>query len=68
MQQEGRWDRIRGRIRLFWGNLTDDDVQQARGDLERLVGIIKERTGESAEAVRQRLQQLMQDEEGQQQQ
>ncbi|MCS7276016.1 MAG: CsbD family protein [Dehalococcoidia bacterium] len=68
MQQEGRWDRIRGRIRLVWGNLTDDDVQQARGDLERLVGIIKERTGESAEAVRQRLQQLMQDEEGQQQQ
>ncbi|HXG41301.1 MAG TPA: CsbD family protein [Dehalococcoidia bacterium] len=68
MQQEGRWDRIRGRIRSVWGNLTDDDVQQARGDLERLVGIIKERTGESAEAVRQRLQQLMQDEEGQQQQ
>ncbi len=68
MQQEGRWDRIRGRIRSVWGNLTDDDVQQAWGDLERLVGIIKERTGESAEAVRQRLQQLMQDEEGQQQQ
>jgi uncharacterized protein YjbJ (UPF0337 family) len=68
VQQEGRWDRIRGRIRSVWGNLTDDDVQQARGDLERLVGIIKERTGESAEAVRQRLQQLMQDEEGQQQQ
>jgi len=68
VQQEGRWDRIRGRIRSVWGNLTDDDVQQAWGDLERLVGIIKERTGESAEAVRQRLQQLMQDEEGQQQQ
>ncbi|HXG43011.1 MAG TPA: CsbD family protein [Dehalococcoidia bacterium] len=67
MQEEGRWDRIRGRIRSLWGELSDDELQQARGDLERLVGIIKERTGESAEAVRQRLQQLMQDEEGRQQ-
>lgn len=52
---EGRWDQVKGRARQMWGDLTDDDLDVAQGNVEELIGRIKERTGESAEAIRDRL-------------
>ncbi len=54
---EGRWDQVKGRARQIWGDLTDDDLDVARGNVEELVGKIKERTGETTEAIRDRLDQ-----------
>jgi uncharacterized protein YjbJ (UPF0337 family) len=52
---EGRWDQLKGRARQMWGDLTDDDLDVAEGNYEEFVGRIKERTGESAEEVKARL-------------
>lgn len=52
---EGRWDQLRGRVKSAWGALTDDEWTQVEGDYEALVGRIKERTGESREAIEKRL-------------
>ncbi len=52
---EGRWDQLKGKARQAWGNLTDDDLDVAQGNYEELVGRIKEKTGESEEAIRGRL-------------
>ncbi len=52
---EGRWDQLKGKARQAWGNLTDDDLDVAEGNYEELIGRIKERTGESAEAIKERL-------------
>lgn len=52
---EGRWDQLKGRVRQAWGDLTDDDFQRAQGDYEQLVGIIKERTGQTREEIESRL-------------
>lgn len=48
-QIEGKWDQLRGSARERWGELTDDDVQRAKGDREQLVGIIQERYGKARE-------------------
>jgi uncharacterized protein YjbJ (UPF0337 family) len=53
---EGRWDQLKGKARQAWGNLTDDDLDVAEGNYEELVGRIKERTGETAEQIRERLE------------
>jgi uncharacterized protein YjbJ (UPF0337 family) len=53
---EGRWDQIKGRARQIWGDLTDDDLDVAQGNVEELIGRIKERTGETAEAIEERLE------------
>lgn len=55
LRTEGRWDRIKGRVRSTWGDITDDDIDQARGNMENLLGRIKEKTGESAEEIRRKL-------------
>ena len=55
LADEGRWQQARGRIRQTWGNLTDDEVDSARGSWDRLVGAIKEKTGEAADTIDDKL-------------
>ena len=55
LADEGRWQNARGRIRQTWGNMTDDEIDSARGSWDRLVGAIKEKTGEAADAVDDKL-------------
>jgi uncharacterized protein YjbJ (UPF0337 family) len=55
---DGNWNEITGKIREKWGQLTDDDFQQIRGDAEQLVGIIQRKTGEAREAIEQHLQEI----------
>ncbi len=64
LKTEGKLDRIKGRARAIWGNLTDDDVDKARGSTEDLVGRIKEKTGEATEEIRRKLDALLAEEEG----
>lgn len=52
---EGRWEQLKGKAKEAWGNLTDDDLDVAEGNYDEFVGKIKERTGESAEDIRSRL-------------
>lgn len=51
----GRWEQLRGRARSIWGWLTDDDLTRTKGDYDRLVGLIHERTGEAREKIEQQL-------------
>lgn len=55
---EGRWEQLTGTAKQYWGWLTDDDLTRLEGDYERLVGLIKERTGESREAIEAKLRNL----------
>ena len=47
---------VEGQGPSAWGDLTDDDLDVAEGNYEEMIGRIKERTGESAEQIRQRLE------------
>jgi len=58
LKTEGRFDRIKGRARSIWGDLTDDDFEQARGDTENLIGRIQEKTGETSNDIRRKLNEL----------
>ena len=51
----GGWDELKGKAKRAWGNLTDDDLDVAEGNYDELVGKIKNKTGESDEAIRTRL-------------
>jgi uncharacterized protein YjbJ (UPF0337 family) len=55
---EGNWNEIKGKLRERWGVLSDDELQQARGNVEQLVGTIQRKTGETREAVREYLDKL----------
>ncbi|MCV3270556.1 CsbD family protein [Roseobacter sinensis] len=42
---KGNWKQMKGQIQSKWGELTDDEIEQAEGDRERLAGLIQERYG-----------------------
>ena len=65
LKTEGRLDRIRGRVRETWGEVTDDDFDRAQGSTENLIGRIKEKTGDTVEDIRRRLDELMDEDDSQ---
>ncbi len=48
-QIAGDWKQFEGRVQKQWGKLTNDDLQQAKGDQRILVGKIQERYGVTKE-------------------
>jgi len=55
---EGNWNEIKGKLHERWGQLTQDDLQKARGNVDQLVGLIQRKTGEARERVEQYLSEL----------
>ena len=42
---EGKWKQFSGQAKENWGKLTDDDLDQAAGKRDQLIGKIQERYG-----------------------
>jgi uncharacterized protein YjbJ (UPF0337 family) len=42
---EGKWTEMKGKVKEQWGKLTDDDLNQAEGRAERLIGLLQQRYG-----------------------
>lgn len=42
---QGKWKQFSGQAKENWGKLTDDDLDQAAGKRDQLVGKIQERYG-----------------------
>lgn len=57
MRDEGAWQRAQGKIREEWGEVTDDELEEVRGNWDQLVGLGKQKTGETADAVETKLKQ-----------
>ena len=51
---KGNWKQFKGRARQKWGKLTDDQLDQVRGNREELAGLVQESYGlQRDEAERQ---------------
>jgi uncharacterized protein YjbJ (UPF0337 family) len=49
----GKWNQLKGNVRVQWGKLTDDDIEQVAGHKDKLVGKLQERYGWSKEQAEQ---------------
>jgi len=52
---KGKWNQLKGNVRKQWGKLTDDDVEQVKGNEEVLLGRLQERYGRTKEQAREDL-------------
>ncbi|KAA1261333.1 hypothetical protein LF1_38800 [Rubripirellula obstinata] len=50
---KGHWNEVTGRLKEHWGQLTDDDLQQAEGSANQLVGVVQQKTGATRREVEQ---------------
>ena len=50
-QIEGKWQQMKGDAKAQWGKLTDDDVERAEGNREKLEGILYVKYGNNKDVV-----------------
>ena len=58
-QIQGKWKEIKGDLRSQWGDLTDDEVDQAAGDREKFEGLIQQKYGKTKEEVREEVDKFL---------
>ena len=46
---EGKWKEMRGQMKEWWGELTDDELEQAAGNSEQIVGLLQQKYGYTRE-------------------
>ena len=56
---QGNWNEAKGKVKTKWGRLTDDDLMQAEGSKDRLVGVIQQKYGIAREKAEQQLEELL---------
>jgi uncharacterized protein YjbJ (UPF0337 family) len=59
-QIEGKWEQFKGKLRMQWAKLTDDDIEYMRGGKDRAVGRLKERYGIAKDEAERKLDELLQ--------
>ncbi len=50
-QLQGQWNQVKGKLKERWGQLSDDDLQMAQGNIDQLIGRIQQKTGEGRESI-----------------
>lgn len=58
-QFEAKWKEIKGGIRNLWGQLTEDELDQMKGNLHEIVDVVQDRYGDTREEIQQKFNQLM---------
>jgi uncharacterized protein YjbJ (UPF0337 family) len=42
---QGKWKQMRGQAKVWWGKLTDDDLEKVGGNIDKLTGVLQEKYG-----------------------
>ncbi len=48
---QDNWSEIKAKLRSKWGELTDDDLTICNGNVDQLVDMIQQKTGETRESI-----------------
>ncbi|AZQ68554.1 CsbD family protein [Silicimonas algicola] len=46
-QIEGNWKQFTGKVKENWGELTNDEITEARGEREQLIGLVQSKYGKA---------------------
>jgi len=58
---EGKWKEMRGQVKEWWGKLTDDDLDQAGGKVDQLIGLLQQKYGYTRERAEQEFNQKLEE-------
>ena len=58
---KGKWKQMRGNVKKWWGELTDDELDKIDGDYDKLCGLIQERYGYAQERAEKEIDRHLSD-------
>jgi uncharacterized protein YjbJ (UPF0337 family) len=50
---KGKWKEIKGGVKEKWGKLTDDDLTQVEGNIEKLLELLQQKYGYAKDKAEQ---------------
>jgi uncharacterized protein YjbJ (UPF0337 family) len=56
---KGQWTQFKGDVKIQWGKLTDDDLSQINGNVDKLIGAVQERYGYARERAESEVNQMV---------
>jgi uncharacterized protein YjbJ (UPF0337 family) len=56
---EGKWKQMRGEAKLWWGKLTDDDLDKVGGQFDVFAGLLQQKYGYSREQAEEEIEKQM---------
>jgi uncharacterized protein YjbJ (UPF0337 family) len=57
----GNWKKMRGELKTWWGELTDDDFDRIGGEKDKLIGLLQERYGYTREYAEQQVERRLEE-------
>ena len=56
LEAKGKWNQIKGKLKMKYAELTDDDLDFAEGKYEVMLGRIQEKTGKEKSELRKEIE------------
>jgi uncharacterized protein YjbJ (UPF0337 family) len=57
----GSWNQLKGKVMQRWGQLTDDELQEVEGNIDQLIGLVQQKTGEARQHIERVISKLNED-------
>jgi len=54
----GKWTEIKGEIQKSWGKLTDNELEQTKGDMKAIGGLLQQKYGEAQDSFGKTLREI----------
>jgi uncharacterized protein YjbJ (UPF0337 family) len=55
---QGNWKQFKGKLKEKWGQLTDDELDEAEGKAEQIAGIVQERYGLAKDEAQRQVREI----------
>jgi uncharacterized protein YjbJ (UPF0337 family) len=52
---KGKWTELKGEVQKLWGRLTDDELEQTKGEAKSLGGLVQQKYGIKEEEFREKV-------------
>ncbi len=55
----GKWKEISGEAQKKWGEITENDLEKVKGNMNALVGLVEQKLGVSKEDAQKKVEELL---------
>jgi len=55
-QIKGHWNEIKGKVKVKWGELTNDEIDKIDGNYDQLVGVLQQKYGYQKEKAEEEIE------------
>ena len=56
---KGKWTEIKGEMQKIWGKITNDELEQTKGDIKSIAGLVQQRYGDNKEIFEKKFSEIV---------